>query len=103
MRQHHKFIELGDFVVMPNHIHGILILDNGWWEWNGGDGDGGIGDDVETGYTLSLRQQQQQQQQQPSTQPQTIGQKRFQNIGKKHGFINNWILQIGRNKTCQID
>jgi len=25
--QHHKFVELGDFVVMPNHIHGILILD----------------------------------------------------------------------------
>ena len=27
MRQHHKFVELGDFVVMPNHIYGILILD----------------------------------------------------------------------------
>lgn len=26
--QHHaQFVELGDFVVMPNHIHGILILD----------------------------------------------------------------------------
>ena len=24
---HAKFVELGDFVVMPNHIHGILILD----------------------------------------------------------------------------
>jgi REP element-mobilizing transposase RayT len=24
---HSKFVELGDFVVMPNHIHGILILD----------------------------------------------------------------------------
>lgn len=23
---HSKFVELGDFVVMPNHIHGILIL-----------------------------------------------------------------------------
>jgi len=24
---HQPFVELGDFVVMPNHIHGILILD----------------------------------------------------------------------------
>jgi putative transposase len=24
---HASFVELGDFVVMPNHIHGILILD----------------------------------------------------------------------------
>src|SRR5690554_8149802 len=24
---HSKYAELGDFVVMPNHIHGILILD----------------------------------------------------------------------------
>ena len=24
---HSKFVKLGDFVVMPNHIHGILILD----------------------------------------------------------------------------
>jgi putative transposase len=24
---HTSFVELGDFVVMPNHIHGILILD----------------------------------------------------------------------------
>ena len=23
---HSKYVELGDFVVMPNHIHGILIL-----------------------------------------------------------------------------
>lgn len=82
MRQHHKFVELGDFVVMPNHIHGILILDKpDDGNENGSDGDGCIGDDVETGHALSLRQQQQQQQQ-PSTQPQTIGQKRFQNIGK---------------------
>ena len=25
---HFPFIELGNFVVMPNHIHGILIIDN---------------------------------------------------------------------------
>ncbi len=27
IRSHSRFVELGDFVVMPNHIHGILILD----------------------------------------------------------------------------
>jgi REP element-mobilizing transposase RayT len=23
---HHQFVELGEFVIMPNHIHGILII-----------------------------------------------------------------------------
>ena len=27
IKNHSKSVELGDFVVMPNHIHGILILD----------------------------------------------------------------------------
>ena len=78
--QHHKFVELGDFVVMPNHIHGILILNkpDGGNE-NGVDGGGGDVA-VETGHALSLRRQQQKQQ--PSPQTQTIGQNRFQNIGK---------------------
>ncbi|MBX2927834.1 MAG: hypothetical protein KF852_08375 [Saprospiraceae bacterium] len=39
---HAKNVELGVFVVMPNHIHGILILN------------GGGGHDVETGHALSL-------------------------------------------------
>ena len=25
------FIELGEFVVMPNHTHGILIINNRWF------------------------------------------------------------------------
>lgn len=25
--QHFSFVELGNFVVMPNHVHGILIID----------------------------------------------------------------------------
>ena len=28
IKNHAKNIELGEFVVMPNHVHGILILDN---------------------------------------------------------------------------
>lgn len=57
---HHKNIELGDFVVMPNHIHGILIIDKR----------DNVIDDVETGHALFL----------PS-QPE-VGSHRFQNIGK---------------------
>jgi putative transposase len=60
---HAQNIGLGAFVVMPNHIHGILILD----------GNGGNVDDnaaaVETRHALSL----------PQTSP---GQNRFQNQGK---------------------
>ena len=66
--QHHKFVELGDFVVMPNHIHGILILnkpdggiEHGVDGGGGGGGDdiGGFGDDggVETLHATSLQQQ----------------------------------------------
>lgn len=69
--QHHaKNIDLDEFVVMPNHIHGILIL-NG----NGGnDGKDQKDDDsVETRHALSL--------QQPHSSA-TVGQKRFQNQGK---------------------
>lgn len=26
--KHFAFVSLGEFIVMPNHVHGILILDN---------------------------------------------------------------------------
>jgi len=78
---HAKNVELGAFVVMPNHIHGILILT--------GNDDDNVNVNVETGHALSL----------PTDIPtdiptdkstdtptdkleQTIGQQRFQNIGK---------------------
>jgi putative transposase len=98
---HHPNVELGDFVVMPNHIHGILILDKPGD--NGGrravqtghalsvDNDiaqtGGLSIDndiaqtgalsvdndiIETGHALSLLRDN----------AKTIGQQRFQNIGK---------------------
>lgn len=25
--QHFPFVQLGEFVIMPNHVHGILIID----------------------------------------------------------------------------
>jgi REP element-mobilizing transposase RayT len=61
---HHNNVELGDFVVMPNHIHGILIIDKKMNNINDVD-DANI---VETGHALSL-----------SEKP---GSQRFQNIGK---------------------
>ncbi len=61
---HAQNIALGEFIVMPNHVHGILNLTN--------DDDD---DNVETRHALSLPQQPQQPEQ-------TIGQKRFQNQGK---------------------
>lgn len=59
--QHHaNDIILDEFVVMPNHIHGILILNSK-----------PVNDNVETRHALSLQPQRK-----------TIGQQRFQNQGK---------------------
>jgi len=62
---HAPFVELGDFMVMPNHIHGILILDkpDGANEMGGNDGIGT--DTVETLHATSLHHHHQQQQQPP--------------------------------------
>jgi REP element-mobilizing transposase RayT len=81
IKNHSKNVTLGEFVVMPNHIHGILVLTG---DGDGGDGDGG---NVETGHALSLRHAPSPSPSQPSSPsqsppPPTIGQQRFQNIGK---------------------
>jgi len=60
MSNHANYLELGEFVVMPNHVHGILILNND---------DGQTDNPVGTTHALSLPQK-------------TIGQQRFQNQGK---------------------
>ena len=52
IKNHAKNVELGAFVVMPNHIHGILILND-----NGVGNDGG---NVETLHATSLHQPQPQ-------------------------------------------
>ena len=93
---HTALTEIGEFVVMPNHIHGILILNK---PYGGNDPENDdryhrndlhedvhddVHDDVQTGHALSLQQSKQSQQSQPvgkSIKP-TIGQTRFQNIGK---------------------
>ncbi|HON18336.1 MAG TPA: transposase [Salinivirgaceae bacterium] len=67
IKNHAQNVELGAFVVMPNHVHGILIL-------TGNDNDNNTVT-VGTGHALSLPSTN------ASTNP-TIGQQRFQNIGK---------------------
>ncbi|MGB6036675.1 MAG: transposase [Cryomorphaceae bacterium] len=69
IKNHAKNIELGEFVVMPNHVHGIIILKNG-------DAANTTGQ-VETTHALSL--------QDPLSTPshdKNIGRNRFQNQGK---------------------
>lgn len=72
---HHKNVELGDFVVMPNHIHGILIIDK---QPDNIDVDNVDTGHVDTGHALYL----------PSSSSPPLpslpkpGLQRFQNIGK---------------------
>ena len=62
IKHHARNLELGEFVVMPNHVHGILILDN-----NGTDGrDRACPVSTPTNANIN----------------QAIGQQRFQNQGK---------------------
>jgi REP element-mobilizing transposase RayT len=80
IKNHARSIELGEFIVMPNHIHGILILKNEELkEIKNGNENVGIDNDmhthVETKHALSLQPRNTQIEQ-------TIGQQRFQNQGK---------------------
>ena len=72
IKNHAKVVELGEFIVMPNHVHGILIL-------NDMDKVQNDGPDVETRHALSLHPHQPQNQLTP---PPNTGQSRFQNQGK---------------------
>ena len=77
IKKHAGFIKLGEFVVMPNHVHGILIIDK-FPIGLQSDNDIATGNSpVETGHALSLQTQLQPQN------PQTPGQKRFRNQGKQ--------------------
>jgi REP element-mobilizing transposase RayT len=78
IKNHSKNVILGEFVVMPDHIHGILILTG-----DGGDARDGCpeqtGHAVQTGHALSVPHAQSQSQ---SQSPPPIGRQRYQNIGK---------------------
>lgn len=80
---HHKNVELGDFVVMPNHIHGILIIDK---QSTNIDIDNVETGRVETGHALSLPSVGSvpsiSSSQSPPDPFQKPGLQRFQNIGK---------------------
>lgn len=96
-----KNVELGEFIVMPNHVHGILILKDNNVEIDNSDiNNVGTGhalsridnsdidnsdiDNVGTGHALSQQALSQNilSQNTLSQNHQSIGQKRFQNIGK---------------------
>ncbi len=81
IKNHTKNVEMGEFVVMPNHIHGIIILD----------GNGSVDpvnpinsvdpvDPVGTRHALSLPRSGQSPDHCPTEKK--IGQQRFQNQGK---------------------
>jgi REP element-mobilizing transposase RayT len=91
IKNHARNVDLGAFVVMPNHVHGILILN----EWIDNDRDektivpgyvDTLLDDAEkTTHALSLQPQpstEQTTRENPTEQLKTIGQKRFQKQGK---------------------
>ncbi len=66
---HSKFVSLGEFVVMPNHIHGILLIDKPVDDGVNLEVDRDLDVDVvETRHALSLRE--------------SMGKTRFQNQGK---------------------
>ena len=81
IKNHAKNVIVNEYVVMPNHVHFILLLDGNFKndkELNDKLGTIGSISHVETTHALSLQQQQQQQQQNEKTPVQ----KRFQNQGK---------------------
>ena len=80
--KHAPNVELGSFVIMPNHMHGILIINPP--KLSDLSKSGGDVVDVETRHALSLQTEPQPQYQplQPPQSEPNIGTKRFQNPGK---------------------
>jgi len=68
---HAEQVELGEFVVMPNHIHCILILHENENNIGNENENEYATNNVETRHALSLQTQQTQQTQQTSQTPQT--------------------------------
>ena len=94
IKNHAKNVLLESFVVMPNHIHGIITLNGGWMDDNYMD-DGNVEsvgnvDSVGIGHAQSLQNHTQNNEYKQNinnipwdtNNRKTIGQKRFQNIGK---------------------
>ncbi|NJM17172.1 MAG: hypothetical protein HC896_18910 [Bacteroidales bacterium] len=107
IKNHAQNVQLGAFVVMPNHVHGILIL-NGNNVGGGGGGDGGkrnvgTGQGVGTGPALSLPEPLQPPgsplppADSPLQTSKTIGQQTFAQTGKNTVPLNIGRVQTGRN------
>lgn len=79
IKNHAQNVDLGAFVVMPNHVHGILILN----DWIDNENNTiALTRDSETTHALSLRPSEQQSTENLSEPSIKMGQKRFQNQGK---------------------
>jgi len=90
IKNHFQHIDLDVFVVMPNHIHGILAINNPDKKNSNNLNEIGAAADVETRHALSLKQSPQTSfpSQTPTIQSEStnfiksVGQKRFQNQEK---------------------
>ena len=89
IKNHAQHIELGEFVVMPNHMHGILILtgvENVETRHALSPPNAPNVSNVETRHALSLPNEPNVETRHalslPTTPPKTLGQQRFQNQGK---------------------
>lgn len=87
---HFSFIELGNFVVMPNHVHGILIIDKNAANENDATGSIVINVDVEKRHCLVSTS--------------TIGQMRFQNQGKNtiSSIVGSYKSVVSKNARLII-
>lgn len=90
IKNHFAYVELDEFVVMPNHVHGILTIKKPEHEIDkqfdqNNDKNCNVDETVETRHALSLQ----------SAQKTTLGQKRYQNPGK-----NNLSTIIGSYKSA---
>ena len=84
IRNHAKNVELGEFVVMPNHIHGIIILNGNKvpWTLDPKDDPSEMDDETVGPRPVAARRALPQQPNQSTESEKTIGQQRFQNQGK---------------------
>ncbi|MBR5983979.1 MAG: hypothetical protein IK025_09735 [Bacteroidales bacterium] len=76
LKNHFDNIELDAFVVMPNHIHGIIVINN-----NGGTGDNGRDNACVVPTVATTKSCDEIPNKLPIDKPKTIGQQRFQHQG----------------------
>lgn len=80
IKNHWKNVKLGEFVIMPNHIHGIIILEGNKRPGTMDDDKNSV--DVGERHALPLHPSTDQSRKKTAESEKTIGQKRYQNQGK---------------------